>query len=402
MNLLLGVTGSVAAYKSAYLARALTRDGFRVRAVLTPEALHFIGKAGMEALTGEPVYVEFFPAHESQDVPLHIELARWADLVLVAPATAEFLVSFAEGRAHNLLLGVLSVFEGPVLVAPAMHREMWESQPTQEAVSRLMQRGVVLLEPEEGALSSGDWGKGRLRNEEEVIDVVHSFSGLSETLRGKRVVVCYGRTEEPVDEVRVISNRSSGQMGYWLAWWARALGAHVATVVGKTDTPPLTTDPLIAAPTVEGMYTALENLLDRFSPDFFIMTAAVSDYVPLRRLEGKKKREDGIWVLELRPAPDLLKSFSHLKRRHAVWVGFALEEPEDLIPRALRKMKEKGLDAIFANPIKVMGQATGEGVLLFANGDKVEAPMGPKATLARWIWREILSRSTTHGSPYLA
>ncbi len=401
MNVLLGITGSVAAYKSAYLARALVRDGFRVRAVLTPEALHFIGKTGIEALTGERAHVEFFPEGEGQEVPLHIELARWADLVLVAPATAEFLVSFAEGRAHNLLLGVLSVFEGPVLVAPAMHREMWEAPPTQDALMRLRSRGVVILEPEEGALASGDWGKGRLRNEEEVVEAVHAFARISERLKGKRVVVCYGRTEEPVDEVRVISNRSSGQMGYWLAWWARALGAHVATVVGRTDTPPLTTDPLITAPTVEAMYTALESLLDRFSPDYFLMAAAVSDYVPLRRLEGKKKREDGIWVLELRPAPDLLKQFAHLKRRHAMWVGFALEEPEDLVERALRKMREKGLDAIFANPLKVMGQATGEGVLLFANGERVEAPAAPKAVLARWLWQEILARSV-HGSPYLA
>lgn len=401
MRVLLGITGSVAAYKAAYLARALVRDGFEVQAVLTPEALHFIGKAGIEALTGNPAHVEFFPGNEAQDVPLHIELARWADLVLVAPATADFMVSYAEGRAHNLLLGVLSVFEGPVMIAPAMHREMWEALPTQEALQRLKARGVVVLEPEEGALASGDWGKGRLRNEEEIVEAVHTFSRLRNGLSGKRVVVCYGRTEEPIDEVRVVSNRSSGQMGYWLAWWARALGAQVATVVGRTDTPPLTTDPLITAPTVEAMYTALESLLDRFSPDYFFMAAAVSDYIPARRLEGKKKREDGIWVLELKPAPDLLKSFAHLKRRHAFWLGFALEEPEDLVERATRKMKEKSLDAIFANPLKVMGQASGEGVLITAAGETVSAPSLPKAALARWIWKEVLARSV-HGSPYLA
>jgi len=401
VKILLGITGSVAAYKAAYLARALVREGFEVQGVLTPEALNFIGRAGIEALTGKPAHVDFFPEHTSQEVPLHIGLARWADLVLVAPATAEFMVSYAEGRAHNLLLGVLSVFEGPVIVAPAMHREMWEALPTQEALRRLRERGVVVIEPEEGALASGDWGKGRLRNEEEIVEVVHTFARLEKELAGRRVVVCYGRTEEPIDEVRVVSNRSSGQMGYWLAWWARALGAHVATVVGRTDTPPLATDPLIHAPTVESMYTALEGLLDRFSPDYFLMAAAVSDYIPARRLEGKKKREDGIWVLELKPAPDLLKSFAHLKRRHAFWMGFSLEEPENLVERATRKMKEKSLDAIFANPLKVMGQPTGEGVLITARGETVPAPTLPKAILARWIWQEILARSV-HGSPYLA
>ncbi len=402
MNVLVGITGSVAAYKAVYLIRALQAQGMTVRAVLTPSAREFIGAAGLEALTGHPVYDRLFGEGLPQSPPLHIALARWADLILVAPATADLLAAHAAGRADSLLLSILSVFEGPVLVAPAMHREMWEQPVTQDAVRQLTARGVVVIEPEEGALASGDWGKGRLRREEDILDTVARFARIRRLLEGKRVLVTYGRTEEPLDPVRVISNRSSGRMGYWLAWWARALGAEVWSVVGVTDVPPLSTPVQIRVRGVQDMLEALRSLLERNTDrlDYWLMAAAVSDFVPDQPESRKHPRTGEAWTLTLRPAPDLLATLSPLKGR-AFWLGFALEHPETLVERAREKLQKKALDAIFANPLAAMGAATAGGHLIFREGSVEEAPELPKAALARWILERI-AEATAHEGPHLA
>ncbi len=401
MNVLVGITGSVAAYKAVYLIRALQKKGYTVRAVLTPSARAFVGPTGLEALTGFPAYDQLFGEGLPQSPPLHIALARWADLILVAPATADLLAAYAAGRADSLLLSILSVFEGPVLVAPAMHREMWEQSATLEAVHRLHQRGVVVIEPEEGALASGDWGKGRLRKEEDILEAVDQFSRIRRIFQGKRVLVTYGRTEEPLDPVRVISNRSSGRMGYWLAWWARALGAEVWSVVGLTDIPPLSTPVQIRATGVREMLEALRSLLERNREtlDFWVMAAAVSDYVPEHPENRKRHRRGEPWVVTLHPAPDLLATLAPLKGS-AFWLGFALEHPDDLRPRAREKLQKKALDAIFANPLNAMGAEQAGGWLIFREGHEEAAPVLPKAALARWILERIAE--VHHEGPDLA
>ena len=383
MKILLGVTGSVAAYKAALLARLLGKHGHRVRTLLTPAAERFVAPLTFAALTGDAAYTDRDFWQPSGQI-LHVDLARWADLVVVAPASYNTLGKWAHGVADNALLALLPMVRRPIVVAPAMHGEMYESLKALGVLPRLEGLGAVLVGPEVGPLASGDEGPGRMSEPETLLQEIQDLARTLNLLQNRKVLVVYGRTEEDLDSVRVLTNRSSGRMGVALVRWALRMGARVSTLVGETAVEPPQTPEMVRVRTTQEMQRALNRLAPE--AEVVVMAAAVSDYRPAQRASAKIPRQAGSQTLRLEPTEDLLAQMP--RRPGQVVVAFALEEEENLEARAREKMARKGATLMVANPPAAMGAETTRGVILTPK-DRVPFENWSKHRLALEIWKRV-------------
>ena len=346
-NILLGVTGGIAAYKAAEIVRHLKKSGSSVRVVMTKSAEEFITPLTLQALSGNRVSRELLDA-ETEAAMGHIELAKWADGILIAPATANTLARLSSGRGDDLLSTITLAFEGPISLAPAMNQAMWRDSRTQENLKKLIDKGYILCGPGSGEQACGDVGLGRMLEPLEIMKIF-SDSFKEGILSGKSVLITAGPTKEPIDPVRFITNRSSGKMGYSLAEAAIDAGAIVTLITGPVDIEPPMKCNTIPVETAKEMHEAVMHHVNK--KDIYIGTAAVSDYRPARKNETKLKKDDkgSPLILELVENQDILKSVSELDERPYV-VGFAAET-NDLIKNAKTKFKNKGLDLVVANDV---------------------------------------------------
>ena len=346
-NILLGVTGGIAAYKAAEIVRHLKKSGSSVRVVMTKSAEEFITPLTLQALSGNRVSRELLDA-EAEAAMGHIELAKWADGILIAPATANTLARLSSGRGDDLLSTITLAFEGPISLAPAMNQAMWRDSRTQENLKKLIDKGYILCGPGSGEQACGDVGLGRMLEPLEIMKIF-SDSFKEGILSGKSVLITAGPTKEPIDPVRFITNRSSGKMGYSLAEAAIDAGAIVTLITGPVDIEPPMKCNTIPVETAKEMHEAVMHHVNK--KDIYIGTAAVSDYRPARKNETKLKKDDkgSPLILELVENQDILKSVSELDERPYV-VGFAAET-NDLIKNAKTKFKNKGLDLVVANDV---------------------------------------------------
>jgi len=346
-NVLLGVTGGIAAYKSAEIVRHLKKSGSSVRVVMTKSAEEFITPLTLQALSGNRVSSELLDA-EAEAAMGHIELAKWADAILIAPATANTIARLSSGRGDDLLSTVTLAFDGPVSLAPAMNQAMWRDERTQENLDRLIQKGYEVCGPGSGEQACGDTGLGRMLEPLEILQIF-SNSFTKGKMSGKRVLITAGPTQEPIDPVRFITNRSSGKMGYNLAEAAIESGARVTLISGPVDIPKPSNCNFVSVETAQEMYDAVMHHVKE--KDVYIGTAAVSDYRPVNNsnLKIKKDGSGKPITLELEENKDILKSVSELQDKPYV-VGFAAET-DNLLVNADKKLKGKNLDLIVANDV---------------------------------------------------
>ncbi|KFG07615.1 MULTISPECIES: bifunctional phosphopantothenoylcysteine decarboxylase/phosphopantothenate--cysteine ligase CoaBC [Streptomyces] len=394
-KVVLGVSGGIAAYKACELLRRLTESGHDVRVVPTDSALHFVGAATWSALSGNPVSTEVWESvHE---VP-HVRIGQAADLVVVAPATADMLAKAAHGLADDLLTNTLLTARCPVVFAPAMHTEMWEHPATQENVATLRRRGALVIDPAVGRLTGADTGKGRLPDPGEIFEVCRRVlaRGVAEPdLAGRHVVVTAGGTREPLDPVRFLGNRSSGKQGYALARTAAARGARVTLIEANTGLP----DPAGVDVVRIGTAVQLREAVLKAAPDadVVVMAAAVADFRPDTYATGKIKKKDGQEPapLVLVRNPDILAEISADRPRPGqVVVGFAAET-DDVLANGRAKLARKGCDLLVVNEVgerKTFGSEENEAVVLGADGSETPVPYGPKEALAETVWDLVADR----------
>ena len=351
-KVLLCVTGGIAAYKIAYVARGLAQSGADVRVVMTRSAEKFIGAQTFASLTGNKVYTGLFG--EGPDVP-HVELARGADLAIVAPATANSVAKLALGISDDLFSATLLTVRCPIVVAPAMHTEMWENPATQHNLQRLQERGVVMVGPVSGALSSGDEGPGRMVEPDDILRAAAQVLVRSQDLAGKRLLVTAGGTQEPIDPVRFIGNRSSGLMGIEIARSAHERGAKVTLVIGPSNIPPPAGVDVIRVKTAQEMRDAVFELAA--DADAIVKAAAVADWRSVEHADQKLKKAAGPPEIHLEPTPDILAELGHgsgARKPGGILVGFAAEtqpDPVALASLAQDKRESKGADIIVANDV---------------------------------------------------
>ena len=346
-NILLGVTGGIAAYKSAEIVRHLKKSGASVRVVMTRSAEEFITPLTLQALSGNRVSTELLDA-EAEAAMGHIELAKWADGILIAPATANTIARLSSGRGDDLLSTVTLAFDGPISIAPAMNQAMWRDERTQENLNKLINNNFGICGPGSGEQACGDIGLGRML---EPLEILEMFSSSFDKgiMSGKRILITAGPTQEPIDPVRFITNRSSGKMGYALAEAAIESGAQVTLISGPVNIEPPSNCNLVAIKTAKEMYESVMHHIK--GADVYIGTAAVSDYSPAHINESKIKKDgsNAAMVLELKENQDILKSVSELEERPYV-VGFAAET-DNIIENAEKKLNNKNLDLIVANDV---------------------------------------------------
>jgi phosphopantothenoylcysteine decarboxylase/phosphopantothenate--cysteine ligase len=352
---LLGVSGGIASYKTAWLARLLHKAGAEVDVVMTRAATEFVGPVTFEALTGRPVHTGLFDAGRALD---HIHLAREADAVIVAPATADLMARAATGQADDLLTACLLATEAPVLLVPAMNDRMWAHAQTQANAARLRELGYRLLDPDDGVLAAGEGsGPGRMPEPETIFaHVGRLLEDDAAPLVGRRVVVTAGPTREAIDPVRFVSNHSSGRMGVSVAAAAWRRGASVTLIAGPLAVPAPVGVSLVHVESTDEMRQAVERELAQ--ADVLVMAAAPADYRPAEVATNKLKKTGRPRAIELEENADILRSTAPLRRQGAVVVGFALET-DDLIENAKRKLDAKSLDLIVLNDAKEEGAGFG-------------------------------------------
>ncbi|MCS6831585.1 MAG: bifunctional phosphopantothenoylcysteine decarboxylase/phosphopantothenate--cysteine ligase CoaBC, partial [bacterium] len=343
-HILLGVTGSIAAYKAADIASKLTQAGAEVDVVLTEHARRFVTEVTFRAITRRPVLIDLFDEPEERQIA-HIHLAKRADVLLIAPATANILAKLAVGIADDLLTTLALATQAKVVIAPAMNTVMWQHPATQHNVKILEERGATFVYPVEGMLACGDVGAGKLADTPIILAAVET--AINPPLRGVRILVTAGPTEEPIDAVRHLSNPSSGKMGYAIAQEAVRQGADVTLVTGPTLLEPPAGAKVVGVRTAQQMLDACLQVYDEV--DAVIATAAVSDYRPDEIWQGKRKKGEQEWTIRLIPNPDILRTLGERKGRR-ILVGFAAET-QDLLANALAKLREKNLDLIVANEV---------------------------------------------------
>jgi len=391
-RVLLGVCGGIAAYKSAFLARALRADGADVTAVLTGSATRFVGAETFAGLTGHPAHTSLW---EAGGTVLHVELAHAAEVLVIAPATANVLAKLAHGLADDLLSATALEFHGPVVVAPAMHTGMWSSPATEANVATLAARGVRFVGPVEGALAHGDEGAGRLAEPEDIVAAVRAAAGNLSTVTspftGRRVVITAGPTHEPIDPVRFVGNRSSGKMGVAIADEALARGASVVLILGPgTVSPPAGAD-VVRVETAEEMRSAVLAHADA-DADAVVMAAAVADFRPKMAADRKLKKEQGIPELLLEPTPDIVREVAAARRPGQVVVGFAAET-DDVEAAGRAKLLDKGVDLLIANavgrPATGFGADTNDAAILSAVGRDDPLRTWTKTELAAALWDRV-------------
>ncbi len=403
-RVLLGITGSIAAYKSISLVRRLKEEGVEVEVAMTPAAARFVSPLVLEVMSGHPVASDPFETRSGISSPeiLHLTLARRCDLFLVAPATADFIAKAASGSADDLVSALFLAIRRPVLLAPAMDAEMWEHPLTQRNLACLKEIGIRIIPPEVGSLASGSVGPGRLASEETLLAAVREELALPVgDLTGKKILVTAGPTRELIDAVRFISNPSSGRMGYALARAARARGGEVVLVSGPTEIPPPEGIAIVPVTTAEEMSRAVLSRIDKV--DLLFMAAAVSDFRPRSAAGGKIKKGEASTFLELEPTTDILKEAARRIKeagRPTLLVGFAAES-EDLIQNSLKKLKEKGLPMIVANEIGKPGSGfssqTNLAKIIRSDGSILDLPPLSKEDLADRIITEAVSLLSPSG-----
>ncbi|MEU9315864.1 bifunctional phosphopantothenoylcysteine decarboxylase/phosphopantothenate--cysteine ligase CoaBC [Streptomyces sp. NPDC048295] len=394
-KVVLGVSGGIAAYKACELLRRLTESGHDVRVVPTESSLHFVGAATWSALSGHPVSTEVW--NDVHEVP-HVRIGQDADLVVVAPATADMLARAAHGLADDLLTNTLLTARCPVVFAPAMHTEMWEHPATRENVATLRRRGAVVIEPAVGRLTGVDTGKGRLPDPGEIFEVcrrVLARGPVEPDLAGRHVVISAGGTREPLDPVRYLGNRSSGKQGYALARTAVARGARVTLVEANTGLPdPAGADVLHAGTAVQLREAVLKAAADA---DVVVMAAAVADFRPAEYATGKIKKKDGQEPapITLVRNPDILAEVAGRRARpEQIVVGFAAET-DNVLANGREKLRRKGCDLLVVNEVgerRTFGSEENEAVVLAADGGETQVPYGPKEALADTVWDLVSSR----------
>lgn len=388
-KVLLGVSGGIAAYKAASLTRLLVKAGCEVQVVMTPAAHDFVTPLTLATLSKRPVLTELFARDGSGAWTDHVHLARWADAFLLAPATAQTLAKMAQGIADNLLMACwLSLPSGtPAFIAPAMDLEMWRDPATQANLTTLRTRGARTIGPESGELASGLVGEGRMSEPEAIVQALHQALVGESRLRGKRLLITAGGTQEAIDPVRYIGNRSSGKMGFALAEEAALRGAHVELVAGpvqlRIDRPGIVLTPVVSAAEMADACKARAP-----QADAVVMSAAVADYRPVKPATGKLKKQDAPLAIALEPTEDILAWMGAQKPAGQRLVGFALETDNELA-HAQDKLLRKRLDLIVLNSLRDAGAGFGTDtnkVTLLAPGKDPQAlPLMSKRETARAI-----------------
>jgi phosphopantothenoylcysteine decarboxylase/phosphopantothenate--cysteine ligase len=377
-EIILGVGGGIAAYKSCDLLRRLLDLGHHVTVVPTPSSLNFVGKATWEALSGRSVTSEVF---ESVEEVRHISLAKKSDFIVISPATADLIARLASGRADDLLTNVVLASTSQILLVPAMHPQMWSNSATLTNVETLRQRGIHIMEPSVGALTSGDIGKGRLPETHEIIAEIESLLSSSSDFAGRKILITAGGTREPIDPVRFIGNRSSGKQGYAIAREAARRGAKVSLIAANSQLPDMDGVEIIHVETAQEMLSAVEL---RFNDcDALFMSAAVADARPLDVSDEKIKKGD-YQSIELVENADILKSLL-LKKKKQIIVAFAAETSHDR-GSALAKLESKGADILYLNDISagdIFNSETTYGEIFKKDGSSIKVAKTTKDTLAR-------------------
>lgn len=396
LRVVVGVSGGIAAYKACHLVRNFKEAGDEVRVIPTQNALNFVGAATFEALSGNPVDTGVFTR---VDEVQHVRVGQEADLIVVAPATADFMARAAAGRADDLLTSTILVATCPAVLAPAMHTEMWLNPATQANVATLRERGITVLEPAHGRLTGKDTGPGRLLEPDVIAELARTVlrtGTFAPTLAGKRVLISAGGTQENIDPVRYIGNRSSGKQGYALGDVAAQRGAKVTIVAGATDA----LDPPSGAEVIKvGSTREMQQAMAERAPeaDVVIMAAAVADFRPEAEASTKLKKgkaDDALSTIRLTENPDILKGLVQMREAGetaATIIGFAAETDNEL-ENGRAKLKRKGADMLMLNSVAgggVFGQARNRGWLLSADGREEEIPDGTKHEVAARIWDAV-------------
>jgi len=382
-NVILGITGSIAAYKAANITRLLVKKGANVKVIMTPLAKEFITPLTMATLSKNPILVDFFNP-ENGDWNSHVDLGLWADLYLIAPASANTMAKMANGVADNLLLTTYLSAKCPVIVAPAMDLDMYKHMATQNNIEVLQSYGNLIIEPETGELASGLMGKGRMEEPENIVEYISSFFNQKKKLTSKKYIVTAGPTYEKIDPVRFIGNYSSGKMGFAIAEELAKRGAEVILVAGPVALK--TSNPNIERIDVESAQQMYETCVDHFADcDGAIMAAAVADFTPLNKETEKVKRGKENYSLELTPNKDIAAELGKRKRENQVLVGFALETNNEFA-NAKKKLEKKNLDFIVLNSLKDEGAGFGVDTnkikIIEREGEGKDFPLSSKIQVA--------------------
>ncbi len=386
-TIVLGVTGSIAAYKAVDLASKLTQAGAEVMVIMTESAMEFVTPLTFRNLTNHPVTTSMWELASEFSVQ-HVALAEAADVVVIAPATANIIARMAHGIADDALTCTVLATKAPVIISPAMNVNMYENQVTQENLSRLRARGFTIIEPEYGRLASGIMGMGRFPETEKIMSIIKQVVGRSGDLAGKSIVVSAGGTQEPLDPVRFIGNRSSGKMGYAVAEAARDRGARVTLISAPTSLP----DPAGIEVIKVGTATEMKKAVDKAvaQTDALIMAAAVADFQPVSAAKQKIKKKNGGLTIELTRTPDILGEV----KGNFIKVGFAAES-EDLVKNATEKVKKKNLDFIVANDItdadSGFGTDTNKVTIIDREGKVEDLPLMTKREVADRILDRVVA-----------
>ena len=385
-TIVLGITGSIAAYKAADIASKLTRAGASVEVVMTDSATRFVAPLTLRSITGRPVVTDMFELASEFSIE-HIALAEVADVVVIAPATANIIAKLSAGIADDMLACTVLATKAPIILAPAMNVNMFENPITQENLSKLKARGFTIVDPACGRLASGKIGLGRLAEVDEIIATINQVLGRSGDIAGKRIVVTAGGTQEPIDPVRHIGNRSSGKMGYAVAEAARDRGAVVSLITAPTSLPQPAGIEVVRVRTAAGMKEAVAEAVAQ--ADVLIMAAAVADYQPQSVAEAKIKKDSPSLTLELIRTPDILAEV----KGNFIRVGFAAES-EDIVANAKQKLEKKQLDIIVANDItdadSGFGADTNKVTLISRDGKVETLPLLSKRELADKILDRVV------------
>lgn len=376
-TVLLGITGGIAAYKSAEIARLLIKSGAEVQVVMTEAATKFITPLTFRAITNKEVITSLFD--EKSDPITHISTAKKADIILIAPATANIIAKVANGIADDALSTIVLASNAPVIFAPAMNAQMYLNPETQKNILKLKRKGFEIIEPETGELACGDEGIGRLASIDEIIKSVISEVNRKNDLKGKTIIVTAGGIREPIDSLRYITNRSSGKMGYAIAGEASKRGAKVVLISAPANLIPPPQAEFVEIETASELKDEIDKYFSK--SDALIMSAAVADFSPVQKIEGKIKKDGKIRTLELKENPDILKELGRNKKQQ-ILIGFALED-KNLIENAKKKLEEKNLDFIVANDISGIGSDFNQVTIIDKNGDTKEFPKTSKIETAK-------------------
>ena len=384
-TLLIGITGAIAAYKIPELVRRLRETGVNVRVMMSENAKQFVTPITLQAVSGNPVYSDLWD-RELDNAMRHIELARFAQRILIAPASANIIAKLAHGFADDLLTTVCLATSAPVYIAPSMNRVMWENSATQDNINLLKKRKMIIIPPACGDQACGEYGDGRMPEVDVLLDLLIQKASV---LSGKRILITAGPTVEAIDPVRFISNHSSGKMGYALAQAAQNMGAQVSIISGPVHIHPPVGVNIIPVESAQQMYDAVLNHIK--DQDIFIATAAVADYMPFEKSHEKIKKHDDHLNLNLIRTPDILASVAQLAQR-PITIGFAAET-NDMIKHAQQKLNDKHIDMICVNDVSKLNQgfhSDENAVTVLTKNKQIDLPRTSKTLLAQQIMQQIV------------